>query len=241
MLHKHLCSCNSVLQNPSLCHSQNADWCYIVTGEGCSAPWYCSPGASRFFQGRSAIACHCRPPRLCTHQVQLKVFLIVVKNTIFVECAAIHIVKHKCPCSQHIVTVTHARLLFLSECHAKPQPRLASNTLVPRHACTACRAENETWYAQLQLLFCLKGKRAPEFAFVRWFTASSRPAHARNLKLQALKWETCRVGGIRGVVPKTDIISLDSIIGPCYIQPDPVNENIFWYNHWIGNVMNTAT
>ena len=109
------------------------------------------------------------------------------------------------------------------------------------HACPACRAEDETWFAELQLLFCLKGRCASEYAFVRWLTAVPRPAHARSLKLQALKWETCRVGGVRGFVPKTDIVSLDSIIGPCYIQPDPVNQNIHCYNHWVGNVMSDSS
>lgn len=43
--------------------------------------------------------------------------------------------------------------------------------------------------------------------------------------------------GIHGQVPKTDIITLDSVIGPCFIQADPIHANLFWYNHWVGNVM----
>ncbi|DBA98899.1 TPA: hypothetical protein ACH3X1_014648 [Trebouxia sp. C0004] len=97
----------------------------------------------------------------------------------------------------------------------------------------------EVWLAQLQLLFCVSSKKgAPEFAFIRWLTAAAKPARAANLKLKPYKWEVTRIPGIRSNVPKTDIVRIESIIGPCFIQPDPLDPNLFWYNHWVGNVMN---
>ncbi|DBA78691.1 TPA: hypothetical protein ACH3X1_008605 [Trebouxia sp. C0004] len=88
----------------------------------------------------------------------------------------------------------------------------------------------EVWLAQLQLLFCVSSKKgAPELAFVRWLTSATRPARAASLKLQPLKWEATRIPGIRSNVPKTNIIRLDSIIGPCFIQPDPIDSNLYWY------------
>ena len=110
--------------------------------------------------------------------------------------------------------------------------------------CAECRAPggaNDVWYGQLQLLFTLKGiHNQREFAFIRWFTEAAKPAHAPNFKLKALKWETTHVRGIRGSVPKTDVVGMENIIGLCFIQPDPLKSNTVWLNHWVGNVMNEA-
>ena len=41
-----------------------------------------------------------------------------------------------------------------------------------------------------------------------------------------------RVRGF-GMVDRTNVVSTKEILGPCYIQADPVNDTYFWYNHWI--------
>lgn len=97
------------------------------------------------------------------------------------------------------------------------------------------------WYAQLLLLFSHKTKHGneTELAFVRWFEETQRPSHAINLKLRALTWATVSAPHpIRGKVPQTDVLQLDAIIGPCFVQQDPINNGIFYFNHWVGNTAN---
>jgi hypothetical protein len=102
------------------------------------------------------------------------------------------------------------------------------------HVCDMYRgdAPGEIWYAQLLLLFSLRTRRGheTELAFVRWFEETQRPSHASNLKLRALKWATVSAPRpIRGKVPQTDILQLDAIIGPCFVQQDPINSGLFYF------------
>ena len=57
-------------------------------------------------------------------------------------------------------------------------------------------------------------------------------------KLQA---DTSEVGGTQAkrhaAWSKSDVIK--QIIGPCYIQQDPVNADFIYYNHWIGNTIDS--
>ena len=53
-----------------------------------------------------------------------------------------------------------------------------------------------------------------------------------------MKWSMINATGIRGKVFQTDIVPVKSIVGPCFMQPDPIRDNIFYYNHWIGNTAN---
>ena len=103
-----------------------------------------------------------------------------------------------------------------------------------------CRGDvpGEVWSAQLLLLFAYRTKwrHEPELAFVRWFTPTERPAHARHIRLRPFKWEMTTVRGIRGQVFRTDIIRMENIIGPAYMQQDPVKKTIYYFNHWIGNI-----
>lgn len=81
-------------------------------------------------------------------------------------------------------------------------------------------------------------------AFVRWFDCVDSPPHAKGLRLQALRWAKIRVPGIAVRVPQTDMVHLDSIMGPCLLQPDPLKPNepldskVFYFNHWAGNTAN---
>lgn len=98
----------------------------------------------------------------------------------------------------------------------------------------------KTWYAQLLLLFSYQEAahlQEKEAAFVRWFTVCQRPPHATGFKLQPLKWEMQKVRG-RPAAPRTDVIQLDQIIGPCYVQQDPKDPSVYYYNHWVGNTKN---
>ena len=44
------------------------------------------------------------------------------------------------------------------------------------------------------------------------------------------------MSGVRSKVFTTDVIRLDTIIGPAFMQQDPIRSNIFYFNHWIGNI-----
>ena len=98
------------------------------------------------------------------------------------------------------------------------------------------------WYAQLLLLFSCNTKQGHgvEFAFVRWLTdpLENSPRRAENMKLTELQWAMTSVEGIRAQVFHTDVVRLSSILGPCYIQPDPVDKRVLYCNHWIGNISN---
>ena len=99
----------------------------------------------------------------------------------------------------------------------------------------------KVWYGQLQLLFSYEDADGHDIdaAFVRWFVAvRARPRHATGFKLQPLKWEV--KGSGRSAGPRADVITLDQIIGPCYVQQDPRDPAVFYYNHWIGNTTNDA-
>ena len=104
-----------------------------------------------------------------------------------------------------------------------------------------CRGEGSVvWFAELNLIFSYKdgsGARR-EAAFVRWYVQSTRPARANQLRLTCLRHEKERVPGLGRKPhkhPRTNVISVHEIIGPCCIQPDPVDPDIFWYNHWVGS------
>jgi len=76
-----------------------------------------------------------------------------------------------------------------------------------------------------------------EAAFVKWFTVARRSSHNTGFKLQPLKWEMHKPRG-RALGPRMDVIGLNQIIGPCYVQQDPVNSAVYYYNHWVGNTTN---
>ncbi|DBB03141.1 TPA: hypothetical protein ACH3X1_013371 [Trebouxia sp. C0004] len=89
----------------------------------------------------------------------------------------------------------------------------------------------DTWYAQLLLLFSYADADGldHDVAFVRWFKAfTRRPKHAIGCKLQPMRWEVCKPRGWSKEGPRTDIISLDQIVGPCYIQQDSADKSVYW-------------
>ncbi|KAL3145524.1 hypothetical protein ABBQ32_003348 [Trebouxia sp. C0010 RCD-2024] len=109
-----------------------------------------------------------------------------------------------------------------------------------RHDCIMVRGDRgATWYAQLLLLFSYEDQDGcdVEAAFVKWFTVARRPSHNKGFKLQPLKWEMHKPRGMP-LGPRMDVIGLDQIIGPCYVQQDPVHSAVFYYNHWVGNTTN---
>ena len=102
-----------------------------------------------------------------------------------------------------------------------------------------CRGDNnKVWFAKLLVLFSYTSSSGCEIeaAFVRWLVAK-RPAvkdkkHAKNLILVQLKWEE-----EKGRNSSADIIDLSSILGPCYVQPDPIKSDTFYFNRWVGSTL----
>ena len=95
-----------------------------------------------------------------------------------------------------------------------------------------CRGDNnKVWFAKLLALFSYTSSsgREIEAAFVRWLVAK-RPAvkdkkHAKKLILVQLKWEEQK-----GRSSSANIVKLSSILGPCYMQPDPIKSDAFYFN-----------
>ena len=56
------------------------------------------------------------------------------------------------------------------------------------------------------------------------------------MKLTALKYIMVDIKGIRVKVFRAHVVRLGSILGPCYVQPDPVDKKTLYCNHWIGNI-----
>ena len=77
-------------------------------------------------------------------------------------------------------------------------------------------------------------------AFLRWFNCVDSPGHAKGFRWQALRWAKIRVPGIAVRVAQTDMLQLESIMGPCLLQPDPLKPNepldskVFYFNHTTG-------
>ncbi len=102
-----------------------------------------------------------------------------------------------------------------------------------------CRGDNnKVWFAKLLVIFSYTSSSGSEIeaAFVRWLVAK-RPAvkdkkHAKNLILVQLKWEE-----EKGRSSSADIIELSSILGPCYVQPDPIKLDTFYFNRWVGSTL----
>lgn len=114
---------------------------------------------------------------------------------------------------------------------------------MPGSSEVACHCSGDggaTWYAQLLLLFSYEDLDGCEVeaAFVKWFTVARCPSHNKGFKLQPLKWEMHKPRGM-AIGPRTDIIELNQIVGPCYVQQDPVNSAVYYYNHWVGNTTNS--
>ena len=101
-----------------------------------------------------------------------------------------------------------------------------------------CRGQGEQpWFAQLRLLFSyranLSGREVP-FAFVRWYDAAGRRnRRTGSLTMQHLRWATTKARHGGPEVPYYDVIDVDQIIRPVYIQPDPVEDGFFFYNHFV--------
>ena len=94
------------------------------------------------------------------------------------------------------------------------------------------------WFAKLLVSFSYTSSSGSEVeaAFVRWLVAK-RPAvkdkkHAKNLILVQLKWEE-----EKGRSSSADIIELSSILGPSYVQPDPIKLDTLQFNRWVGSTL----
>ncbi|DBA80491.1 TPA: hypothetical protein ACH3X1_007763 [Trebouxia sp. C0004] len=126
---------------------------------------------------------------------------------------------------------------------AGPHTTLPSlNQALRLHGADRGDSPAEVWYAELLLIFSFqtKGPIEPEVALVRWFEPVPRPAHARSIRLQPFQQAKVKLTGIQQKVFHVDVVILASILAPCFMQPDPINSNIFYYNHWVGNTANAT-
>ena len=102
-----------------------------------------------------------------------------------------------------------------------------------------CKGDNnKVWFAKLLVNFSYTSSSGSEIeaAFARWLV-TKRPAvkdkkHAKNLILVQLKWEEEKDRN-----SSADIIELSSILGPCYVQPEPIKLDTFISTRWVGSTL----
>ncbi|DBA98096.1 TPA: hypothetical protein ACH3X1_014717 [Trebouxia sp. C0004] len=68
-----------------------------------------------------------------------------------------------------------------------------------------------------------------EAAFVRWLVAK-RPAVKDKKHAEKPHFGAAEVGS-------ADIVELSSILGPCYVQPDPIKSDTFYFNRWVDSTL----
>ncbi len=95
-----------------------------------------------------------------------------------------------------------------------------------------CRGDNvvnnSAWFVKLLVLFSYTSSSGAEneAAYVRWLVAKRLAVKdkkdAKNLILVRLKWEE-----EKGRKSSANIVGFSSILGPCYVQPDPIKSDTF--------------
>ena len=74
-----------------------------------------------------------------------------------------------------------------------------------------------------------------ECALVRWLQSAPDDAYD-ELQLQRLTWETTRLPTLRGQtrpVPHYDVIEVNRIIKPVFLQRQPSDHSYFFYNEFV--------
>lgn len=114
---------------------------------------------------------------------------------------------------------------------------------------TGAGGEEELWVGQLRLLCSFLDERGVrrEAALVLWYAdaaadarrqrgrvpADAPPSHrqhpSQRLRMQRLQW--ARVGG--SPHPHFDVVALQRLRYPVFLQPDASKDNHFWLNPWV--------
>ena len=83
------------------------------------------------------------------------------------------------------------------------------------------------------LLSCLAPWGASlQLAFVRWYETAECEADEELLGMQKLKWAKRSVQGKHSDA-WYDVIDLEAIEKPVFLQPHPVQRNCWFYNHFV--------
>ena len=126
--------------------------------------------------------------------------------------------------------------LLCSQCSSLWSEQISTSLALLNSGCDCRGDSNKVWFAKLLVLFTYVASSGIEIeaAFVRWLVVY-RPAvkdrqHAKHLTLVKLKWEE-----EKGRNSCADIVSLSSILGPCYVQLDPIKPDTYYFNRWVGS------
>ena len=96
----------------------------------------------------------------------------------------------------------------------------------------AADTEGGCWFAELRLIFSCRDHRSRlrQCAYVRWLQSAPDDAYD-ELQLQRLTWETTRLPTQRGQtrpVPHYDVIEVNRIIKPVFLQRQPSDHSYFF-------------
>ena len=107
-----------------------------------------------------------------------------------------------------------------------------------------CSEEDAAWcteggccFAELRLIFSCRDHRSRlrQCAFVRWLQSAPDDAYD-ELQLQRLPWETTRLPTLRSQtrpVPHYDVIEVNRIIKPVFLQRQPSDHSFSFYNDFV--------
>ena len=109
------------------------------------------------------------------------------------------------------------------------------------HAPPRSAANGETWFGQLVCFLETRPERgegaAQRRAYVRWYSEAPHSELTSHLPFSRLKWSTHERPDGRGPSlpgqPWYQLIELEHIIEPVFLQPDPTQHGYFFYNHYV--------
>lgn len=112
---------------------------------------------------------------------------------------------------------------------------------VPCHICwLPCRAQEGDdpmegcWFAQLRMIFSMRDHkgRMRECAFLRWMETAPDDAFD-DIPMQRLTWATTFIQDSRKPVPHYDVVEINRIVRPVFLQRQPDDPDHFFYNEFV--------
>ncbi len=100
-------------------------------------------------------------------------------------------------------------------------------------------SDADCWFAQVRFVFSTKDNkgRTRSCIFVRWYDLARHDRTDEHLSgsIRKLKWETtCMHRNGRTVqLPMYDVVEIDRVIKPAFIQPHPLQPDNFFYNRFV--------
>lgn len=95
----------------------------------------------------------------------------------------------------------------------------------------------DAWFGSVRLIFTLHTRTGAQRSclFVRWYDIADFNDSDSHLErsMRKLHWAETRKRGSRGACPWYDVVDIDRVIKPVFIQPHPTQRNHFFYNRFV--------